>query len=60
MKRIDFVGGVWKEIAEIMEDNNIIAICLEDMTFSITECDYNKLQQVAPYAFEYGYIVTLG
>ena len=50
MKKINFIGGISPEMAELIENNNIETIVNEDMTISISDEEYERLLQVAPYA----------
>ena len=50
MKKINFIGGISPEMAELLENNNIETIVNEDMTISISDREYERLLKVAPYA----------
>ncbi len=58
MKQIEFVGGIAAELAEVLEQNNIVATCIEGNVCEISDEDYNKLQALAPAAFD-GDIIVL-
>ncbi len=59
MKQIEFVGGIAAELAEVLEQNNIVATCIEGNVCEISDEDYAKLQEVAPAAFDGNDIITL-
>ncbi len=59
MKQIEFVGGIAAELAEVLEENNIVATCIEGNVCEISDEDYTKLQEVAPAAFDGNDIITL-
>ena len=50
MKKINFIGGISGEIADLLEENKIETIVNEDMTISISDEEYERLLKVAPYA----------
>ena len=50
MKKINFIGGISPEMAELLEENKIETIVNEDMTISISDEEYERLLKVAPYA----------
>ena len=50
MKKINFIGGISGEMAELLEENNILTVVNEDMTISISDEEYVRLLTVAPYA----------
>ena len=50
MKKINFIGGISGEMAELLEENNILTVVNEDMTISISDEEYVRLLKVAPYA----------
>ena len=50
MKKINFIGGISPEMAELIENNHIETIVNEDMTISISDDEYERLLTVAPYA----------
>jgi hypothetical protein len=50
MKKINFIGGISPEMAELLENNNIETIVNEDMTISISDEEYERLLKVAPFA----------
>ena len=50
MKKINFIGGISGEMANLLEENKIETIVNEDMTISISDREYERLLKVAPYA----------
>ena len=50
MKKINFIGGISGEMADLLEENKIETIVNEDMTISISDEEYERLLKVAPYA----------
>ena len=50
MKKINFIGGISGEMADLLEENNILTVVNEDMTISISDEEYERLLKVAPYA----------
>ncbi len=52
MKKIEFVGGIAAELANVIEDNNIITTCIEGDVCEISDEDYERLMEVAPAAFD--------
>ena len=50
MKKINFIGGISGEMAELLENNHIETIVNEDMTISISDEEYERLLKVAPFA----------
>ena len=50
MKKINFIGGISGEMAELLEENNILTGVNKDMTISISDEEYERLLKVAPYA----------
>lgn len=59
MKTIEFVGGISSELAQVIDDNNIVATCIEGNVCSISDEDYMRLQELAPCAFDGNDIITL-
>lgn len=59
MKEIEFVGGVAEELAEVMNDNNIVATCIDGNVCEIADEDFAKLKEVAPAAFDGNDIVVI-
>lgn len=59
MRNIEFVGGIANELAEIIEENNIVVTCIDGNVCEISDEDYEKLQKAAPAAFDGNDIVTL-
>lgn len=59
MKKIEFVGGITNELASVIEQNNIIATCVEGNVCDISDEDYERLMEVAPAAFDGNDIITL-
>lgn len=59
MKKIEFVGGITTELAQVIEDNNIIATCIEGNICEIEEEDYELLKKVAPAAWDGNDIVDV-
>ena len=50
MEKINFIGGISPEMADLLEENKIETIVNEDMTISISDEEYERLLKVAPYA----------
>ena len=50
MKKINFIGGISGEMAELLENNHIETIVNADMTISISDEEYERLLTVAPFA----------
>lgn len=50
MKKINFIGGISGEMADLLEENKIETIVNEDMTISISDEEYERLLKVAPFA----------
>ena len=50
MKKINFIGGISPEMAELLEENKVETLVNEDMTISISDREYERLLKVAPYA----------
>ncbi len=59
MKKIEFVGGIAPELADVIDENSITVICNEDMTCNISDDDFAKLKSVAPAAFDGNDIVIV-
>ncbi len=59
MKKIEFVGGVAPELAQVIEDNNIVATCVDGNVCGISDEDYSKLKHVAPAAWDGNDIVDV-
>ena len=48
MIKINFRNGIDKELAEIIDNNNINLTCTEDMNILVSEADLKKLIELAP------------
>ena len=59
MKKIEFVGGISNELVDVIEENGIVATCIEDNVCEISDEDYERLMEVAPAAFDGNDIITL-
>ena len=59
MKKIEFVGGISNELVDVIEENGIIATCIEGDVCEISDEDYERLMEVAPAAFDGNDIITL-
>lgn len=59
MKKIEFVGGIANELAEVIESNNINTTCVEGNVCEISDEDFATLQKVAPAAFDGNDILVL-
>ena len=59
MKKIEFVGGIANELAEVIESNNINVTCVEGNVCEISDEDFETLKKVAPVAFDGNDIVVL-
>ena len=59
MKKIEFVGGIANELAEVIESNNINVTCVDGNVCEINDEDFESLKNVAPAAFDGNDIVVL-
>ena len=59
MKKIEFVGGISNELVDVIEENGIVATCIEGDVCEISDEDYDRLKEVAPAAFDGNDIITL-
>ena len=59
MKKIEFVGGISNELVDVIEDNGIVATCIEGDVWEISDEDYERLKEVATAAFYGNDIITL-
>ena len=59
MKKIEFVGGISNELVDVIEENGIVATCIEGDVCEISDEDYDLLKEVAPTAFDGNDIMTL-
>ena len=60
MKKIEFVGGIADELARVIADNNISAICTEGNVCEISDQDLEVLKKVAAAAIDGNDIVIIG
>ena len=58
-KYVEFVGGVANELADVMEQNDIEAICIDAEVCRLSSADYDLLKEIAPAAFDGGDIVDV-
>ncbi len=59
MKKIEFVGTIAPELVELMDKNNISAICLDGSVCEISDDDLARLKDLAPAAFDGNDIIVL-
>lgn len=59
MKKIEFVGTIAPELAELINENNISAVCLDGSVCQISDDDLAKLKALAPAAFDGNDIIVL-
>ena len=59
MKKIEFVGGISNDLVYVIEENGIVATCIEGNVCEISDEDYERLMDVAPSAFDGNDIITL-
>lgn len=59
MKKIEFVGGISNELVDVIEENGIVATCIEGNVCYISDEDYERLMEVATAAFDGNDIITL-
>ena len=59
MKKIEFVGGIANELAEVIESNNIKTTCIDGNVCEISDEDLETLKKIAPVAFDSNDIVVL-
>ena len=59
MKKIEFVGGISNELVDVIEENGIVATCIEGDVCEISDDDYERLMEVAHAAFDGNDIITL-
>lgn len=59
MKKIEFVGTIAPELIELMDKNNISAVCLDGSVCQISDYDLAKLKALAPAAFDGNDIIVL-
>ena len=59
MKKIEFGGGISNELVDVIEENGIVATCIEGNVCEISDDDYERLMEVAPAAFDGNDIITL-
>ena len=57
--KIEFVGGISKELADVIEKNGIDAVCLEGNVCEIGDKDFLALKSAAPAAFDGNDIVLV-
>lgn len=57
--KIEFVGGISKELADVIEKNGIDAVCLEGNICEIGDNDFLALKSAAPAAFDGNDIVVV-
>ena len=57
--KIEFVGGISKELADVIEKNGIDAVCLEGNVCEISDKDFLALKSAAPAAFDGNDIVVV-
>ena len=50
MKTINFRNGITEEIVNVCEENNIVMTCNAEMNIEISDDDYEKFCEVAPFA----------
>ena len=59
MKKIEFVGGISNELVGVIDENGIVATCIEGNVCEISDEDYERLMEVATAAFDGNDIITL-
>lgn len=59
MKKIEFVGGIANELADVIESNNISTTCVDGNVCEISDEDFENLIRVAPSAFDGNDIVVV-
>ena len=59
MKKIEFVGGIANELAEVINENNIHITCIEGNVCEIDDDNFVKLQAVCPAAFDGNDIIVV-
>lgn len=59
MKKIEFVGTIANELAELINENNISAVCLDGSVCEISDEDLARLKDLAPAAFDGNDIIVL-
>lgn len=57
--KIEFVGGISPELADVIEKNGIDAVCLEGNVCEISDKDFLALKSAAPAAFDGNDIVVV-
>ena len=59
MKKNEFVDGISNELVDVIEENGIVAMCIEGNVCEISDEDYERLMEVAPAAFDGNEFITL-
>ena len=59
MKKIEFVGGISNELVDVIEENGIVATCIEGNVCEISDEDYERRMEGATPAFDSNDIITL-